>query len=475
MAALTAIELGADSCVLARVTVRGTEVRVAQVDTLDPAAFPGPEGFSTALKQMRRTRHFPRHARVVLWGVPEAAVPTDPTVAPLLAPLAKAGFRLDRVVSPCNALAALARLRQPRPDAAVAWVAVNRSAVAIAVVRPGEQLFADAFEWDSSIGATGSQARLLQRYSLVAYLAPQVRRGIEVAREKGWRVDAVVTCGNLPDLRSLTMPLIEELDLEVETLDSLDGLEVKEAVKDKLTESAPLIRIACAGAVARPARGRTGSTERFSAGALFRAAALVVAVAGVAWLWISGRGTPTRPAATPAPVAATPPNRAAATVTRDAQPVRQPPLKAQPVTRTPAPPPVATGRPTTAATVSPPARNPVPGTAPKAMPATTPHAVEPGNTPPPLRAGPARTDRVGAQHAQKAPLTDPIPRVTTILVSPERRFAMLDGGRVVSIGDTIGQRVVASIEPRAIVLREPSGLQIRVGLGGRLLGVENGR
>ena len=44
------------------------------------------------------------------------------------------------------------------------------------------------------------------------------------ARKSGTPVDAVVTCGNLPELRSLTMPLIEELDVEVETLDSLEGL-----------------------------------------------------------------------------------------------------------------------------------------------------------------------------------------------------------------------------------------------------------
>ena len=58
------------------------------------------------------------------------------------------------------------------------------------------------------------------------------------ARKAGAPVDAVVTCGNLPELRSLTMPLIEELDVEVETLDSLEGLVVKPAVVEKLGESA---------------------------------------------------------------------------------------------------------------------------------------------------------------------------------------------------------------------------------------------
>jgi hypothetical protein len=53
------------------------------------------------------------------------------------------------------------------------------------------------------------------------------------------------------------------------------------------------------------------------------------------------------------------------------------------------------------------------------------------------------------------------------MVAPDRRFAMVDG-RIVGIGDRVGQRTVTAIEPRVVVFREPSGVQIRVGLGGRL-------
>ncbi len=92
---------------------------------------------------------------------------------------------------------------------------------------------------------------------------------------------------------------------------------------------------------------------------------------------------------------------------------------------------------------------------------------------PPRQSQSPGTEKGDAQQAQ--PLTEPIPRITTILVSPERRFAMLDGGRVVTVGDSIGPRVVSAIEPRAVVLREPSGVQIRVGLGGRVMGIEKNR
>ena len=72
-------------------------------------------------------------------------------------------------------------------------------------------------------------------------------------------------------------------------------------------------------------------------------------------------------------------------------------------------------------------------------------------------------------------LKDPVPRVTAILVSNERRFATVNEGQIVGIGAVIGKRIVVAIDDRAVVLREPSGVQIRVGLGGRILGIEAGR
>ena len=69
-------------------------------------------------------------------------------------------------------------------------------------------------------------------------------------------------------------------------------------------------------------------------------------------------------------------------------------------------------------------------------------------------------------------LKDPLPRVTAILVSSDRRMATIDDGRIIAVGEVVGKRVVVAIDERAVVLREPSGVQIRVGLGGRLLGVD---
>ena len=69
-------------------------------------------------------------------------------------------------------------------------------------------------------------------------------------------------------------------------------------------------------------------------------------------------------------------------------------------------------------------------------------------------------------------LKDPVPHVSAILVASDRRMATLDDGRIVTIGDVLGKRVVVGIDERAVTLREPSGVQIRVALGGKVVGIE---
>jgi hypothetical protein len=587
MSNLTAVELGADICALARTSVRSNgAVHVSDAETLDPAAFPGGGTFTLALRQSRRKLKLPRRCRVVLWGMPDGASRKDVAVKPLLQPLEGAGFRVERVVSPANALAALARLKTSRGENATCWLAINRGGVAIVVVRPGKQLYAHSFIWDSTIGATGSQARLLQRYSLVSMLAPEVRRAMAVARQHGTPVDAIVTCGNLPDMRSMTMPLIEELDVEVETLDSLDGLEVKKQDADRLADIAPAIRLACAGVVARGSRPWDQSRRRKSR--LERAllyAAVLGGVLAVGYAWYAKLHAPAPPPFRPpvtAPVSSPDPRTTAAKPPVSTAPV-PPPVKRQtpapaptsakpqndprsstldprttgakpPVSTAPVPPPVkpqtpaspptsakpqndppaSAGASTSAkATVDKPAGKrsstldprttgakppvstaPVPPPVKPQTPASPPTSAKPQNDPP-ASAGPTagrrtsnpdpRTinspavpaDKSGAGRtsvpaasntapAASAPpknvepkalpplLRDPLPKILTILVSGDRRYATVDGGQIVGIGDILGRRTIVAIDERSVVLREPSGVQIRVGLGGRLLGVGPG-
>ena len=505
MAALTAVELGADICALARASVHADGVHVYAAETLDPAAFPGGGTFAGALRSARKKLKLPRRCRVVLWGFTEGASRRDPSVKPRLAPLEGAGFHVERVVSPCNALAALARLKTSRGENATCWLAVNSGGVAIVVVRPGKQLYAHSFTWDSTLGNIGSQARLLQRYSLVASLAPEVKRAMAAARQHGTPVDAIVTCGNLPDLRSLTMPLIEELDVEVETLDSLDGLVVKSDAADRLTDLAPAIRLACAGAATRSSRPWDSSRRwksRAERALLYAATIVAVAAVGYAWYAWTHRPEPPPPFENRAPAPANPPAQPPRT-----QPTGQPPAAPKPSVSSPAHPsasqpspprpaptqtppseappvrtsPPPTSPPRTSAPQPPPARIPVDG--PPLPPAVNTPAV-PADKPPARLAQPAvRTtaEQPGkAEPAAPSPtlpprLDDPLPRVATILVSGDRRYATVDGGQIVGIGDILGRRTVIAIDERSVVFREPSGLQVRVGLGGRVLGVGGGQ
>ena len=484
MPAITGIELDGDTCAIARTVLRGRDLTVSAAELLKPSSFPGPDAFVSALRNARRTLRLPRRCRVVLWGLPDGASPRDPGAAAALAPLVAAGFKVERVVTPCNALGALSRVKPVREDDALCWVAINTGGVAIAAIRPGQQIYARSFGWNSAVGATGSQARLLQRYSLVSFLSPEIKLAMSAAREIGHPVRAVVTCGNLPDLRSLTMPLIEDLDVEVETLDSLDGLDVSPMALDRLTEIAAAVRVACAGVVARRTRpwdlAKRGAAHR--AAALMRAAAAVALLAGVggAYMVYDWWRTPRRDAAaapaatarqvTPQPSRATPPaTPPAATSGQNAAPaVRSvpPPQTAgprQPASRVvpPGVPGASPAAPPRAAPASAAAPDPAPtapataGAAPTVTPDVPPVAIAPRYSPaPPGRAAERLKDR--------------LPRVTAILIANDRRYATIDDGRVVGIGDSIGRRVVVGIDERAVTLREPSGARVRIPLGRRL-------
>src|SRR5437660_1404136 len=131
MARMTAVELGADMCALARANARHGEIELLAAETLDPAAFPGIDAFTGAVRRTRKSLKLPRRCRAVVWGLPDGAKRKDPAVKPLIAPLLGAGFRVERVISPCNALAALARLKMSRGDNATCWLAINRTGVAI--------------------------------------------------------------------------------------------------------------------------------------------------------------------------------------------------------------------------------------------------------------------------------------------------------------------------------------------------------
>lgn len=528
MRSITAIELGQDSCVLARIRRNRAVMEVSAVHGVREGEGALPDVDRGAhLRRLRRKGRFPRRARVVGWSLEEGAAPSDPLTRAALAPLLEAGFVLDAVMTPPEALAALARSR-PRAAGrgATAWLSLNRHAAAIAIVNGGDRLFSRVFSWNYRPSAT-LREELLQRYSLVAHLAPELRHGFDVVRgSHGVTVDGIVTCGDLPDLRSLTMPLIEELDMEVETLDSLDGLEIAGAAKSpELADRAPALRLACAAAAGRVA-DRAGTSRLVMAAAA--AVLVVVALWSLSWLW-PGAGGDARAGNRPpdgSPVAAVQPAAPASSAAesqrasgpaaspRASAPVASPRTSdapVQPASGAVPPPPAATSRSSSAepagappepveggggagppsvpaattgqrgnepaaVPVAPPAaepRPPLPRPVPPVRPrieapqAATPRtAAPPAPGPRPVEPEPARP--AAERPARKpVPLTAPLPLVNSILVAPERRLAVVDGA-IVREGDRVGPRVLVRIEPAALILREPSGHEVRVPIRRRL-------
>lgn len=519
MASTTGIELGPDTCLLAGVRparAGGAEVFAVHRITADDWPLHD-DAKSDVLRAARRGKRLPVRASVVAWDLPDGAV--DDEISRIsLRPVEAAGFRITSILTPPQALARLAATR-PRnsPSEATAWLALNMHGVAIAIVSGSELLFSRTFHWTYDPKLVSGKAQLLQRYTLIAQVAPELRRGMDIVRQShGLTVEAVVTCGDLPELRSLTMPLIEELDLEVETLDSTDGLHAaRKATFDRFAELAPALRLAVAAVLAPVARSPRTSNLRPAMGI----AAAIALIAALAWATFSYWTV------SPVRSAMTTPSTRTAPAARPPAPSTRSPLPAPPLSSKPSPAPVGEPRPLPTAGTrepqEPPAARreskpaplaPQPATAnaerkaPAVVSAPTPPsfsrpepAVVPGaplarNAPPPVEQSPAErrpptvpssTVNMSPEQqmarsadprrnmspspatltpdARQAPLKEPLPKIDSILIDQDRRLALIDGA-IVGVGDTIGGRVVVQIDRDAVVLSEPSGRLVRVRL-----------
>jgi hypothetical protein len=403
MTGTTGIELGPNHCVLVRAARRGLRPTVSAALVVGPAEWSGDrESLAAIARALRSANRFPAPAHVVAWTTGEDA----------LAPLVESGFEVEEVLSPPEALVRLARARGLGTGAdAIALVSVNTHGAAIAIVSRGELVSSRTFDWPLGAPFARGQSDLLDRYLVVSQLAPQLEHLIELVRPVyGARVASVVTCGNLPDMRSLSMLLIQELDIEVDTLDSVELLDSEEA-----GDASSVTALQLAAAVAVHAQEPESSPTAGSSAIRSSSAALAI-VLSTAWafLQLSGASPATPLFASPA-----------------LEVVAGSPLPVVPTLRTEA----TMGRVDTG-----------PG---------APAAVEPAPVPPPV---PVST----GPEAPPRPLAA-LPRVDGIVISGERRLAILDG-HVVGPGDRVGPRTVARIDRDSVTLREPTGHETRVAI-----------
>jgi Tfp pilus assembly PilM family ATPase/Tfp pilus assembly protein PilN len=276
----------------------GVRVTAFAVDAGTPT---DPDGLAAALARLRRERRLSRQAWVTVWGLratqqflrlPPAA-PRDlealarrearKDIAPLesegdaasvglmlagevqvgghrrrevslvaassadllqrVQPVVDAGFEVQGVLTPALALTALARARRDAaPGVATAYVALEAHATCLAIVRDGVLLFSREIAW-------GHQASAAAADAVAERLVSELRRSVLFFKQTfRAAVEHVVLCGDMPDLRALTLPVGTGLGLSVETLDSLAGLDAAAvpAPADEFRASVAALRLAIA-------------------------------------------------------------------------------------------------------------------------------------------------------------------------------------------------------------------------------------
>jgi hypothetical protein len=437
MADVTVIELGPNCCVLVRAGHDPSRTTVAAARAVTPAEWSDDhDTLVDLLRSARRTNRLSSHAHVVVWGLPDLNASRDLSQVPDLGPLVAAGFQIDSMISPLEALADLVRARNGATGQAVAALSINHHGVAIAIVADGKVVASRLFDWPLGRPFSGSRSEILERYLLVSQLAPELKHLIDLVKPvHGVVVTSVLACGNLPNLRSLSMLLIEEMDIEVETLDSADLLDPKSA--GRFIDIVPALQLAAHATskhvvpIAFGSDDRSGNNmlqdpreqsvmrpprpkARRSPSAWLTAVAALVLCATWSGLEVSG-SSPVTPVLNIQSIFASLP--------------AIPDLPAE----------ATMGR------IEPPSPSAVRGS----RLAESGEGSAPRHVPGP---GPTRVQERTAPSEQRPA----IPRVDGIMIAGDRRLAIINGN-VVSVGDFVGSYVVVSIERQGVVLKQPSG------------------
>jgi len=456
-----------------------------------------------------------------------------------LQPIIDAGIRVLTVTTPAMALGSLARLRRPfsTPDAIEAYVALEEDVTCIALVRASVVIAAHELAW-GYIDERQPRRQPRQRDDITQRLGDAITDFITGIGGSAADIGQVCVCGSLPELRSMTAPLMERFDVEVEPLDSLFGIDAAQLPEpvDEFRERGAELRLAWAVASDWPSpinllrfRQRKASKT-----ALARAAVAAGVAAGLLLGWRIERSQVWRsietkpvvalptavaskpPVAAPSVGASKPPTAivgkpldvgspAAAVASRpplvapltSRPPVVPPPpaLASRPPVALPAPamasrPPIAPSAPVVATTpggtpsapldaptraqsafiFAPPA---VMNASPREDP-PRPTTQAPATARPPAPTAAAAMARLEAPQEPAPTRARPAPApetaqpfdavLGTILYSPDRKLAIVDGD-IVATGDEVRGARVVEITPNAVMLRDGQGRLWRLGLG----------
>src|SRR5262245_21607499 len=397
------------------------------------------------------------YRRVVL----VATAPTD-EISAMLQPLIQAGIRFEHVLTPAAALVSLARLRRSlaRPDALEAYVALDESAGALAIIRNGLLVAATRLDWGFVDEVAGRRA-LRPRQDVVTRLADDISEFLYEGGLDSERIQHVCVASGVPDLRSIAMLMMERFDVEVEPLDSLDGIRADSLPRSEAEcrEVVPLLRLAWAAAaddrppldLMRP-RQRAMRQQNLS-----RAAVTAGMVVGLTLGWsIQGQVN-----ADPAPVAR--PVRAVQAIPRVLTSSSLPAARAA-MTLTLPPPTLERSDPENLAPEIP-ARpifrvmhEPIAATQ---EPVATPKAERKTTATRPVDAG-----SKDPAYVRLSPAAPPDVTVESILYSPDRRLAIVDG-RILTVGDAVDGFRIVDITPTTVVVADGRGGVLQLAAGRR--------
>jgi hypothetical protein len=395
-----------------------------------------------------------------------------PAMAAAVQPLVDAGIRVHSAITPAAALAAIARSRRASsvPDAIEAYVALEETATCIALMRGGVLMAARDLSWGFLDERDGGLTPR-RREDIAARIGDELADFFATYEQAG-RVSQVCICGGVPDLRSTTLPLMERFDAEVETLDSLFGIDAASLPEpaNEFRERAPELRLAWAAAAGWTTINLLRARRRrLSHAALSRAAVIAGLAAGLAGGWCIAQSdvlTATAP-------------RPLRHVAANTSPL-VPPLLAQialPVIRTPdlqavhaEPPRIAQEPPAVAQEPPPAALEPPPiRQEPRSSISLAPPVIL--SAPPLSRPAPAVVPRVARSSSVRAArphvVVDLPPFAAvleSILFSPDRQLAIVDG-RVVGRGDDVRGATVVEITAGAVIVRDLQGRLRRLASG----------
>ena len=242
--AVTGIELTPDCCVVVAARAAGdgtTRLAAARRIELVPGEASS-ERLTQELAEARRALRLPRRAAIVDW-----------TRGALRQAVTAAGFEIETVQSPAEAVAALAARSGIERSTleADAWVVLHDTRAALAIVSGGDVLVSRVLTWPPpQMPRPSATTHLLRRYLLVAQVTPYIQNAADVTRRRfGMKVASVRACGDASDLPGVSEVLAQEIRRPVEMLDAVEALRV-----DARRVEVPLaaLRLAAAAAATAP-------------------------------------------------------------------------------------------------------------------------------------------------------------------------------------------------------------------------------